>query len=509
MSEATGRTSLEPCHCGSPVSIFATDGGRGSNETTSYAVHCPACGQVMAHLPGNGSGRRRDAAAEWNRERRKTTMGWRERGTPTKPQAPRGTHAMTKTQPREIEGGNGEHLLASRWYGDMLEKARAVHGTQVDRRGVPYWKHLDAVARRLVALFPCAGQDEVAAALFHDAAEDRGISGAGLLSLGLSTRSAIIVLTISRHSGFTKPARDYLAWVRAIVRTNDRSAMMVKLADNLENSDPSRPHPDSERMNAERYFPARNILERGLAALGRSAASAGIERTLEQEDRMGLAGRWTATCDRIPLAISGHGRLTLTCDYGDRWPRIGRFTSEGGVGRWEIIDGARNRWVSCAAPDAWMKLRPPPAMPSSPMDYVRARYDKIRPWTHHDETNATDFLIAGPDGELHGLGAYDPASRLWSRIDNVTGRMDEPARYSPSFVAPLPAVPAAEASALVGSHGLGANNSIDVAVGGGDGFFTAWIDGDMSTREWGATASEAIGNLVRCQGSLMRISVIQ
>lgn len=68
------KFDFEPCRCGRPVTITCTsDGGRG--ETSAYAIQCPKCGDVMIELPSNCSGRRRDAAAEWNRERKREARG--------------------------------------------------------------------------------------------------------------------------------------------------------------------------------------------------------------------------------------------------------------------------------------------------------------------------------------------------------------------------------------------------------------------------------------------------
>ncbi len=45
-------------------------GGRGTSTTTAYVIECRSCGEKLEDLPSNGSGRSRDAVAEWNRYRR-------------------------------------------------------------------------------------------------------------------------------------------------------------------------------------------------------------------------------------------------------------------------------------------------------------------------------------------------------------------------------------------------------------------------------------------------------
>lgn len=53
--------------CGGATNIRAASGGQGTGETTSYAVNCVNCGEVVDVLPLNCSGKRRDAIADWNR----------------------------------------------------------------------------------------------------------------------------------------------------------------------------------------------------------------------------------------------------------------------------------------------------------------------------------------------------------------------------------------------------------------------------------------------------------
>ena len=67
-------TRLAPCICGGTVDLTSMEGGRGTGRSTSYAIACRACGRREEDYPSNGSGRMRDALAEWNRERRRKAV---------------------------------------------------------------------------------------------------------------------------------------------------------------------------------------------------------------------------------------------------------------------------------------------------------------------------------------------------------------------------------------------------------------------------------------------------
>ncbi|MCK8784008.1 HD domain-containing protein [Roseomonas sp. NAR14] len=146
--------------------------------------------------------------------------------------------------------------------------AQRLHAGQIDKGGVPYLGHLERVARRLVALFPDAGPAEIQAALLHDAIEDTAATAEMLRAAGIAPEAVAMVERLTRDR-----AVPYLDWIRALAASGDRGALRVKLADNLDNSDPARPAiPGGAAMLRDRYLPARAILER---ALGRAADRGG------------------------------------------------------------------------------------------------------------------------------------------------------------------------------------------------------------------------------------------
>lgn len=152
------------------------------------------------------------------------------------------------------------------WFRETLEFAKAVHHGQVDKAGVPYWMHVERVARRLAERFPDATKAQVQAALLHDAIEDAGVTAEDLRVAGIEEEAISAIQLVSRNMD---PAGTYLDWIERIAASGNVTAIRVKLADNLDNSDPVRVAAlaAGPRMVAERYAPARSILERALAQI--------------------------------------------------------------------------------------------------------------------------------------------------------------------------------------------------------------------------------------------------
>lgn len=149
------------------------------------------------------------------------------------------------------------------WYRETLELAKALHSGQVDKAGAPYWTHLERVARRLVERFPNATKGQVQAALLHDSIEDAGLTAEDLRALGIEEEAIGIIQLVSRN---LNPEGSYLEWIERIAASGNIGAMRVKLADNLDNSDPVRVAAIAlgPKLVAERYAPARAILEQAL-----------------------------------------------------------------------------------------------------------------------------------------------------------------------------------------------------------------------------------------------------
>ncbi|CAO3404409.1 HD domain-containing protein [Azospirillum sp. 11R-A] len=149
------------------------------------------------------------------------------------------------------------------WFRETLEFARTLHHGQVDKAGAPYWLHLERVARRLIERFPDATKAQLQAALLHDAIEDAGATADDLRDAGIEEEAIAAIRLVSRN---LDPDGTYLEWIGRIAASGNVTAIRVKLADNLDNSDPARVAAIAAgpRMVAEKYAPARAILERAL-----------------------------------------------------------------------------------------------------------------------------------------------------------------------------------------------------------------------------------------------------
>jgi (p)ppGpp synthase/HD superfamily hydrolase len=118
--------------------------------------------------------------------------------------------------------------------------ALAVHGAQV-RKGdaVPYVSHLLAVAS--IVMEDGGGEDEVVAALLHDAAEDQGgVARLEDIAHRFGDRVAEIVRACS--DSLAEDPRDKASWedrkaeyLAALATESDRAILRVSLADKLHN----------------------------------------------------------------------------------------------------------------------------------------------------------------------------------------------------------------------------------------------------------------------------------
>lgn len=154
-------------------------------------------------------------------------------------------------------------MLETVWFREALEFAKILHHGQVDKAGAPYWMHLERVAHRLVERFPDATKAQLQAALLHDAMEDAGVTADDLRGAGIEEDAIVAIQLVSRN---LDPDGPYLDWIRRIVASGNVTAIRVKLVDNLDNSDPVRVAAlaAGPRMVAEKYAPARAILEQAL-----------------------------------------------------------------------------------------------------------------------------------------------------------------------------------------------------------------------------------------------------
>ncbi|PPS89475.1 HD domain-containing protein [Streptomyces sp. MH60] len=130
--------------------------------------------------------------------------------------------------------------------------ARDAHAGQADKIGVPYIEHVEAVAEGLAPF----GKDLERAGLLHDIIEDTDWTAEALVKAGVPEHVVRIVEAVTNQPGVP-----YEEKIRRI--TKQRSAALVKVADNAHNSRPDRAAqlPEDKRQRlAEKYSKARELL---------------------------------------------------------------------------------------------------------------------------------------------------------------------------------------------------------------------------------------------------------
>lgn len=113
---------------------------------------------------------------------------------------------------------------------EAFQIAAQLHAGQVDAAGRPYIEHLVRVFLRTLA--GGGDRDQQIASLLHDAIEDGKTTAAKLLELGVPQGSVDLVVILDRGS------RTYLQYIQD-VKMFPR-AVLIKLADLEDNSDPAR-----------------------------------------------------------------------------------------------------------------------------------------------------------------------------------------------------------------------------------------------------------------------------
>jgi len=130
--------------------------------------------------------------------------------------------------------------------------ALRAHAGQSDKLGVPYIKHVEAVAEGLAPF----GNDELTAAgWLHDTLEDSDMTADGLLDVGLTQNVVDMVVQVTNRRG--------VAYLDKIESIGHPGAILVKIADNAHNSRIdrlSRLDEDTYVRLSEKYRAARKIL---------------------------------------------------------------------------------------------------------------------------------------------------------------------------------------------------------------------------------------------------------
>lgn len=159
-----------------------------------------------------------------------------------------------------------------------IEQTRALagwaHRAQTDKAGHPYIQHVERVANRVreklagldgIAIPQDEADDIVRAAYLHDIIEDTPFDAAALAGLGYGPRVVAMVEAVTRRPG---DGLTYMDKIRLIAASGDIGAILIKLSDNEDNSDPVRiaALPPEQQGVAQRYERSMRILRAALAA---------------------------------------------------------------------------------------------------------------------------------------------------------------------------------------------------------------------------------------------------
>jgi (p)ppGpp synthase/HD superfamily hydrolase len=149
---------------------------------------------------------------------------------------------------------------------EAAQFAAAVHAGQVDKAGNPYAEHLARVAAAVLRMSedcpswsPQERDDAVQIAWLHDTIEDTSVSADRLRDEGFGEAVVTGVCAITKPDGPVP----YAEWIARLAATAARSTILVKLADVLDNSDPTRlavlPEETQNRL-LSKYEPAKDVL---------------------------------------------------------------------------------------------------------------------------------------------------------------------------------------------------------------------------------------------------------
>lgn len=187
---------------------------------------------------------------------------------------------------------------------DAVEIARDAHAGQSDKNGVAYIHHPLAVARALTPFGPHA---QIAGVL-HDVVEDSAWTLQDLLGAGVPRRSVRAVEGVTRTAD---AEGTYQEWIEGMALRERYSSIdlikppilaqagldllvpvplvpVLKLADNLHNSQPSRVVPSNKGTSLlRRYSRARAALEEGLPAGVVALIRSGFEEEVPGEVQTG------------------------------------------------------------------------------------------------------------------------------------------------------------------------------------------------------------------------------
>ncbi|MGH1378386.1 MAG: HD domain-containing protein [Alphaproteobacteria bacterium] len=139
---------------------------------------------------------------------------------------------------------------------NTINLMKTLHHGQTDQSGRPYFFHPIRVSQNVIRLYPDAHEDIILAALLHDTIEDCDIDEAFLESKGYSENCIEMISLVTKDKG---GRRSYTQVIDYLILSNNRGAILIKIADNMDNLHPLRvkelmlTSPDKAKRLGDRY----------------------------------------------------------------------------------------------------------------------------------------------------------------------------------------------------------------------------------------------------------------
>jgi len=293
---------------------------------------------------------------------------------------------------------------------------KQLHAGQTDQTGKPYVTHPQRVAQNVRRLFPDCSDDVVMAALLHDAIEDCGISETDLRQKNYSPACIEIVSLVTKN---TEDKRDYGEVIGDLVASGNREAMMVKIADNMDNLHPRRVEelyridPEKAQRLGERY---KKSIEKLTSALGIDKDHVfGLIEAIPSPDRQILFAKHQEerTMNDPKYKYFTNGVWPIRAIYDDQDRLRGTETPNREAGEIEL----NMYWISKVFEDRSGDIE----------EITKEEFDQMvidflsQKKTARPEPRGTSDLDTGNASDF---GEY----RYWKRFSSVTGGLDTPIR---------------------------------------------------------------------------------
>lgn len=148
--------------------------------------------------------------------------------------------------------------------------AGVLHKGQTDHSGHPYILHPGRVVANVLRLDPNADAEILMAAWLHDTMEDCGVTAEQLKDWGYSESVIAMIEAVTKPANDTRP---YAQVIADLIATGNRGAMLIKLADNMDNLHPAR----TAQLRAQQPEKAARLAARYVESVKALAGALGLQ----------------------------------------------------------------------------------------------------------------------------------------------------------------------------------------------------------------------------------------